>query len=123
MKKDIHINIAPLVDVMLVLLIIFMVTAPMMQTGIDLDLPTSGRTASTTKTPVVVSITAHGRLYVGEQRVSMSHLGKALKAVAHPGDVVQLKADKRIPYERVFEVIQYLVEEGFSKVSLMADAK
>ena len=122
-RKEIHINIAPLVDVMLVLLIIFMVTAPMVQAGVNLNLPTTGRSSYTNSKPIVISVTAHGTIYVNEKRVPFHELGNSLRKIARPEDVIQLKADKRLQYEKIFDVINRLVDEGFAKVSLMAEMK
>ena len=122
-KKDIHINIAPLVDVMLVLLIIFMVTAPMIQSSVNLDLPTTGKASHIPNKTVTVCVTPYGAVYVDQTPVSLDKLGSYLKKVASVQDVICFKADKKLHYGKVFEIINQLVDEGYTKISLMAEVK
>lgn len=117
-----EINVTPLVDVMLVLLIIFMVTAPMLSAGVPVNLPDSSAKPLPTDTkPITVSIDAHGKVFVGNDAVSDGGLPQALeKAGPKDGskpDIV-LKADRSLDYGRVAKVMGDLGAAGMSKVSL-----
>lgn len=122
-KKEVHINVAPLVDVMLVLLIIFMVATPVMQGSIPLELPKTGKTTSSSVKNIVVSVSANGTVYVDQKRVPLEQLGQYLQTMAKPEDTIQFRADKRIHYGKIFEIINRLVDDGYHKISLMAEVK
>lgn len=118
-----EINITPLVDVMLVLLIIFMVTAPLMMAGVPLELPkTSAARISTPKKPMVVSLAADGSLYIREEPVARDGLAARLAALrASEGDtVVYVRADKNRPYGEVMEVLGRVGESGYGRISLLS---
>ncbi len=121
-----EINVTPLVDVMLVLLIIFMVAAPLMMVGVPVELPkTSAPKVSQPKTPVIVSVTRGGEIYVREDAVApeavVEHLAR-LKAEI--GDaVVYVRGDRGIEYGKVMNVLGQVGQAGFDKVSLIAEAQ
>ena len=120
-----QINVTPLVDVMLVLLIIFMVTAPMMQSGINVKLPKVASKAVTTKRePLVVTIDSRERTYLGSRRMSTRGLARKLRAIHRnrPGSMVLLKADKRVPYGYVVRVIAEIRRAGITRIGMITEA-
>ncbi|MEO8300048.1 MAG: biopolymer transporter ExbD, partial [Burkholderiales bacterium] len=100
------INMTPLIDVMLVLLVIFMITAPLMTSSLRLDLPKS-QAAATSEVPqsIAVALTADGGLYVAEEKIDATTLPTRLMEAArrNPDTEVQLRADRSVPYGRVAE--------------------
>jgi biopolymer transport protein TolR len=121
-----EINITPMVDVMLVLLIIFMVAAPLMVAGVPLELPnTSAARVSQSKKAMVVSMAGDGGLYVREEQVSRETLVPRLRELrSQEGDtVVYVRADKKIPYGDVMEVLGRVGEGGYGRVSLLSQPK
>jgi biopolymer transport protein TolR len=121
-----EINVTPLVDVMLVLLIIFMVAAPLMMVGVPVQLPqTSAAKVGQTKKPVVVSVTRTGEVYLREEPVPPNGLVQRLAALkAEAGDaVVYVRGDRGIEYGRVMTVLGQVGQAGFAKVSLIAEAQ
>ena len=122
-----EINVTPLVDVMLVLLIIFMVAAPLMMVGVPIDLPkTSAPKVSQPKTPVIVSVARTGEIYVREEAVPadqiVSYLSR-LKARTEGESVVYVRGDRGIEYGKVMQVLGQVGQAGFDKVSLIAEAQ
>ncbi len=119
-----QINVTPLVDVMLVLLIIFMVTAPMMQTGIDVKLPEVEASAiKTPKEPLVVSIDSKGELYVNKLKVGLKELSPKLEAIfeRRGDDSVLLKADATVPYGKVAEAMAEIRKAGIQKIGMVTE--
>lgn len=117
-----EINVTPFVDVMLVLLIIFMVTAPMLQQGIDISLPqTKSVGAKISKEPFILKIKKDKKVYIGDQSVKLSDLSEKLKALfEHKQDkAVYLQADKSIPYGVVAQTLGEIKSSGISAVSLI----
>lgn len=120
------INITPMVDVMLVLLIIFMVTAPMLSTGITVDLPDSNAsTLPGQDEPLVLSIDKNGKLYLQDSKVSEKELIAKLDAITGEKRDTRLfvQADRRLGYGAVMRVVGNLGGAGFTKVALMTDNK
>jgi biopolymer transport protein ExbD len=116
-----EINITPLVDVMLVLLIISMLAAPMLQKGIPLDLPAT-ETAQDIRDPrTVVSLDREGRLRLNDQPVHPDLLEQRMKALASgsPGETVFLRADKLIPYGEVLLVMDRIRKAGVTRIALV----
>jgi biopolymer transport protein TolR len=121
-----EINITPMVDVMLVLLIIFMVTAPLLVAGVPVELPnTSAARISQPKKPVIVSVGGDGSLYIREEQVTLTTLIPRLQALrAAEGDaVVYVRADKSRAYGEVMDVLGRVGESGYARVSLLSQPK
>jgi len=121
-----EINITPMVDVMLVLLIIFMVAAPLMVQGVPLELPnTSATKVSSSKKALVVSLAGDGALYIRDEQVSRSSLIPRLRELrAAEGDtVVYVRADKKSAYGEVMDVLGLVGESGYGRVSLLSQPK
>lgn len=118
-----EINITPFVDVMLVLLIIFMVAAPLMVAGVPVDLPnTSAARLSQSKTPMIVTLAADGGLYIRENEVPSDRLVSQLEELrAIEGDtIVYVRADKTRPYGDVMQLLGRVGESGYQRVSLLS---
>jgi biopolymer transport protein TolR len=121
-----EINITPMVDVMLVLLIIFMITAPLLVAGVPVELPnTSAARISQPKKPMIVSLAADGSLFVREEQVSRETLVPRLRALrATEGDlVVYVRADKSSAYGEVMDLLGRVGESGYARVSLLSQPK
>lgn len=121
-----EVNVTPLVDVMLVLLIIFMITAPMMTVGIKVDLPQTNAPALVDQsTPVVVTLKADGTLYIQETLTPLDALSARLDAVTHhkKDTKIYLRADKTISYGQAMDVMAALAAAGFIKVALIGEQK
>jgi biopolymer transport protein TolR len=119
-----EINVTPLVDVMLVLLIIFMVTAPMMMQGVDVDLPeTTDKQLSAKENHLIVSIDAKSRIFISDVEVTMGSLGKKLKKIveARQNKEVYLKADENIPYGIVVKVMSAIKGAGISNLGMVTE--
>ena len=120
-----EINVTPFVDVMLVLLIIFMVAAPLLTVGVPVDLPKTAATAlpSDTEEPLTVTMTADGSVQIQTTDVVREELIGKLRAIAaeRSSDKVFLRADGAIPYAQVMEVMGALNAGGFSNVGLVTD--
>ena len=118
-----EINVTPFVDVMLVLLIIFMVAAPLMVQGVPLELPkTSASKLGSLKKPMVVSLAPDGKLFIRDEEVSRDTLVSRLMAIkTQEGDgVVYVRADRKIAYGDVMELLGKVGESGFARVSLLS---
>ena len=116
-----EINVTPMVDVMLVLLVIFMVTAPMLTTGISLDLPRGdGQTIEDSDRAVDISIDARSQIYLGDERVRPDTLVTRLKAMqrSNPSLKIIISGDKAPSYGQVIELMSLLRLAGISKVGL-----
>jgi biopolymer transport protein TolR len=116
-----EINMTPLIDVMLVLLIIFMVAAPMLTTGVDVNLPESRTGKSLESEAITVSLARDGRLQFDQQFVEVGMLKKLLreKAAAGRKRPVLVRADHNIPYGRVIDVVDAIREAGFTQVGFV----
>lgn len=121
------INVTPLVDVMLVLLIIFMITAPMLHQGIEVALPRAEaqNLPLRTEDPLVLSIDRGGNVYLRESPVEVSELVDRVKAEMSGGgdDAVFLKGDRDVPYGRVIEILDLLHQGGIVHVGMVTDRK
>lgn len=119
-----EINVTPFVDVMLVLLIIFMVAAPLMVQGVPVDLPkTSASKLGTVKKPMVVTMAGDGNLYIRDEQVTRETLVPRLMAIKSQegGEgIVYVRADKKIAYGEVMEILGRVGESGFARVSLLS---
>ena len=119
------INVTPLVDVMLVLLIIFMVTAPMLHQGISVALPKTATTnlRSTLEDPIVLSISRDGLYYINETPVARGLLKDRLRAIlrGHKEKAVLLKADRSLSYGTVIETLDLLNRMGIESLGMITD--
>ena len=122
-----EINVTPLVDVMLVLLIIFMVTAPMLTAGVPIDLPDSRAEAlKTERHAITVSMDGEGRIFLDDQELAPGELPDRLTGLAVPGPdgklpLVTLRADRSLDYGRVVAVMGALNAAGFKSISLVTN--
>jgi biopolymer transport protein TolR len=123
-----EINVTPMVDVMLVLLIIFMVTAPMLTSGVNVDLPkTSASPLNQDAKPLTVSLDAQGKIYLQDTEVDPAQLVAKLQALATTNGQTDndrrifVRADKSISYGQVMQVMGTITEGGFTKVALLAE--
>ena len=119
-----EINVTPLVDVMLVLLIVFMVAAPLLTVGVPVDLPKAQAPAiNENKEPLVVTVNAEGTIFLQETAVDNEALVPRLQAITsnNPTASIYVRGDKAINYGRVLEVMSMISAAGFTKVSLVAE--
>ena len=119
-----EINVTPMVDVMLVLLVIFMVTAPLLTVGVPLDLPkTSAAEPVQPKAPVVLSLDRAGDTFIGNERVDPGDLKARLAQLAaeDPGRIVYVRGDRTISYARLMDALGLVNTAGFAKVSLLVE--
>ncbi len=119
-----EINVTPLVDVMLVLLIIFMVTAPLMTSGVSVDLPkTNAQPLNSDSEPLTVSIKADGSIFLQDQAIDISDIVAKLQAIAqnNPDRRIFVRGDKDLAYGRIMEVMGTITQGGFTKVALLAE--
>jgi biopolymer transport protein TolR len=118
------INITPMVDVMLVLLVIFMITAPLLQVGVPVDLPkTSAQQVGGNDEPLVVSVNAKDEVFLGETKYEIDELGAKLKAVHEekPDQRVFIRGDKAINYGRMMQVMGVVIDAGFRQLGLLGE--
>ena len=119
-----EINVTPLVDVMLVLLIVFMVTAPLMTSGVNVDLPkTDAKPLNSDSEPLTVSIQADGKIYLQDNEIDLPGLVTKLTAISS-GDMTRrifVRGDKGIQYGLVMQVMATIAQGGFTKVALLAE--
>jgi biopolymer transport protein ExbD len=119
-----EINVTPMVDVMLVLLIIFMVTAPLLTVGVPLDLPkTSAAEVTEPKQPIVLSLDREGGSFIGDERVDPADLKDRLARLAAEDSsrTVYVRGDRTISYARLMDALGLINSAGFAKVSLLAE--
>lgn len=119
-----EINVTPMVDVMLVLLVIFMVTAPLMTVGVPLDLPKTKAAALNEKTePLTISVTADNKVFLQETEVTLETLVPQLQAItaAKPETRIFIRGDQKIAYGFIMQVMGTLSAAGFDKIALMAE--
>ncbi len=120
-----EINMTPLIDVMLVLLVIFMITAPLMTASLRLDLPNSeAATPSDSPSFVAVAITPDGLLHLGDEVIDAKTLRQRVSELgrANPQLEVQLRADKTVPYGQVAELIGWVQAAGLNRIAFVAQA-
>jgi biopolymer transport protein TolR len=120
-----EINVTPLVDVMLVLLIVFMVTAPLMTTGVAVDLPaTQSSPLPGQDEPLSVSVAGDGKIYLQESAIELDQLGPRLLAITerNPSARIFVRGDRNVDYGRVMEAVGVIHEAGFTKVAFLTEA-
>ncbi|MBI3593314.1 MAG: protein TolR [Nitrospirae bacterium] len=118
-----EINVTPLVDVMLVLLIIFMVTAPLLQQGVDVNLPKAKGRDLPPEERVSIVIKKGGAIYLNDNAISMDELTKKLSSISKLNPTVFLKADKDVPYGLVVEIMGEVKEAGIEKLGMITEPK
>ena len=119
-----EINVTPMVDVMLVLLIIFMVTAPLMTSGVSVDLPkTNAQPINNDSQPLTVSVRANGDIYLQDQQVAPPDVVGKLRAIAqnNPDRRIFVRGDKDLPYGKIMELMGIITQGGFNHVALLAE--
>ena len=118
------INVTPFIDVMLVLLIIFMVAAPLLTVGVPVDLPkTPAASINDRIEPLTVSVDGQGRIYLQEMEVTADTVVQRLQAITRnkPDTTIFVRGDRGIAYGRIMEAMGLVASAGFSKVSLIAE--
>ena len=121
-----EINVTPFVDVMLVLLIVFMITDPLLTVGVSVDLPkTKAAQLNSKGDPIVVSIKQNGDLYIQERSIDALNLLPRLKAISEGNKNLRIyvRGDKNVPYGIVLDTIAKIKRSGFKKVALVAKLK
>jgi biopolymer transport protein TolR len=119
-----EINMTPLIDVMLVLLVIFIIAAPLMSSSLKLELPkTEAAAPGSAPAFIAIALDAQGRLFIGELPASEADVAQDEPPAAHryPATEVQLRADRSVPYGRVAELIGQLQAAGLSRIGFVAD--
>jgi biopolymer transport protein ExbD len=120
-----EINMTPLIDVMLVLLVIFIITAPLIASSLKLDLPRADA-ASAGEAPAVIALAldAEGRLFLDEKPAEPAQVQERARQAArrNPGTEVQLRADKRVPYGRVAELIGWMQAAGLTRIGFVTQS-
>ena len=117
-----EINVTPFVDVMLVLLIVFMVTAPLLTVGIKVDLPKVKATALTDiKDPIEITVKLDGEVYIGESKVEVANLIPRLNAITEQNTEarIYIRGDRVVAYGRVMEIMSIINSAGYIKVALI----
>ena len=118
-----QINVTPFVDVMLVLLIVFMITAPLLTVGVSVDLPKTKASQLNSKgDPIIISIKKNGELYIQEREIDTLQLLPRLKAISSGNKNLRIyvRGDKDVPYGLVLDIIAKIKSSGFKKVALVA---
>jgi biopolymer transport protein TolR len=121
-----EINVTPFVDVMLVLLIIFMVTAPLLTVGVPIELPEAkGQQLQSNKEPVTISVDRSGKVFIQETEIKLDEIAPKLKAISKNGyeEQIFIRGDKGIDYGTVMRVMARVKAGGFTKVSLVTESE
>ena len=119
-----EINVTPFVDVMLVLLIVFMVTAPLLTVGVPIDLPkTQAQALSQPEEPLVISINAEGVIYIQDTQVELLNVVPRLVAITEnkPDTRIYVRGDRTVNYGRIMQVMGTVNSAGFTRVALIAE--
>jgi biopolymer transport protein TolR len=118
-----EINVVSLIDVMMLLMIIFMITAPMMQGGVDVELPRAAARPLNANTALVVSVTRDGRIFADDVQLSLGEFRGTFRTLAEQSgrSGVYLRADQGVPYGRVVEVLAIMRGAGVGNIGLVAE--
>ena len=119
-----EINVTPFVDVMLVLLIVFMVTAPLLTVGVPVELPkTQAKAIAEAQEPLVISVNAQGQIFIQDTEVPVENLVPRLRAITEnkPDTRIYLRGDRSIAYGRIMEVMGTVNVAGFTRVALVSE--
>ncbi len=121
------INVTPLVDVMLVLLVIFMITTPLILNGINLDLPKTKEVnkVNLNTTQIILSYTSSGELFIGEERFLLAEINPMIleQFKQNNTQTLYLRADYRIPYGKVAKLMSHLKQGGISNIALVTETE
>jgi biopolymer transport protein TolR len=118
------INMTPFIDVMLVLLIIFMVTAPLMTAGVPLDLPkTSAGQLNVDQKPITISINEKAQIFIGETQISMAEIAARIQPLARQGfdERIYVRGAKQVDYGTVAQVMTAITTAGYKRVALLTE--
>ncbi|WP_334151377.1 protein TolR [Hyphomicrobium sp.] len=121
-----EINVTPMVDVMLVLLIIFMVAAPLLTVGVPIELPQSqGKQLESNHEPLTISVSSNGDVFIGETQVPLDEVAEKLKSIAKNGvdEQIFVRGDKGTNYGMIMRVMGRISAGGFKKVSLVTEVE
>jgi len=118
-----EINVTPFVDVMLVLLVIFMVTAPLLQQGVDVNLPKAKGKDLPSEERITLVIKKEGTIFMNDNPVSVTEMRSKLDAISKLNPNVYLKADRGVPYGFVVEVIGEIKDSGIEKLGIVTEPK
>ena len=118
-----EINVTPLVDVVLVLLIIFMVTAPLMQRGIDVDLPRTVSQTADQEERIVVSVSKEGKVFIGDVQIPMEDLSDHIRqrTIGKQNSAIFLRGDKTLQYEVIMNVMDEMKRSGVPTIGLVTE--
>jgi len=119
-----EINITPFVDVLLVLLIIFMVAAPMMTSSIQLELPQGAAKSESEKNPpITISVKADGKVFLQDEEIKLAFIAEKLIKLtdSNLSNKIMVRADKRLDYGRVMDVVKTISQAGFSQIALVTE--
>ncbi len=117
-----EINMVPFIDIVLVLLIIFMITAPILQSGIEVDVPKTHSVKEITEQRLVVSIDKAQKVYLGNEPVNVHQLGAKVKSqLKKPQDAVFLRCDEKVPFGIFASVVDTLRQSGISNISIVTE--
>jgi biopolymer transport protein TolR len=119
-----QINVTPFVDVMLVLLIIFMVTTPMLQEGLDVNLPVVKANAlSVEEEPIIITITEEGKLFINKNKITLTGLDKKLNAIysRKKEKMVLIRADEKVPYGFVIRTMAEIRKAGIERIGMVTE--
>lgn len=123
-KPSAEINVTPFVDVMLVLLIVFMVSAPLLTVGVEVDLPdTEARAITTSEEPLTLTIQRDGTIYLMETMIDFEEIGPRLRAISGAGSDarIYIRADDGTAYGEVMRVMARVSAEGYANIGLVTD--
>ncbi len=117
-----EINMVPFIDIVLVLLIIFMITAPILQSGIEVDVPKTHSVKEITEQRLVVTIDKAQKVYLGNEPVNVHQLGARVKSqLKKPQDAVFLRCDEKVPFGIFASVVDTLRQSGISNISIVTE--
>jgi len=118
-----EINVVSLIDVMMLLMIIFMITAPIMQGGVDIALPTADAAPLEPKNGLVITVDRRGQIFVDETQLSFDEFAGSIKALSEKkgGGGVYLRADEAVPYGTVVRIVAAMKSKGITDVGLVAE--
>jgi biopolymer transport protein TolR len=119
-----EINITSLADVSITLLVIFLITSPMLQTGLEVNLPKSKKVSEIKEESTIITIKKDKRIYFGEEEVDLNKLPFYLEIILKKGKKeIYIKADKDLPYGFVMEIVSEIKEKGFEKIGFLMEVK